>query len=471
MELLRQMVSLLPDFEPSSKPVLVGLSGGMDSILLADLLSESGANVEAIHVNYGLRPESNEDEAFVRQWCDDRGIRIYVEKPAVSSVPEVGVQDWARTFRYNVFHRIASETGIHDVYVGHHADDQLETMILNLLRGTGYAGLSAMDEVRELMRGSGVYLYRPLLRVSRKDLAICADARNLKWVEDASNRDLRYARNAVRAELAQMAPADLDEFVASATELSTNLSHIRALIRSAVENATSLLIVDLKKLSPIIRRWILLEWISSHAPEVPRRKGIAQALNRLIDAQTGKKLDLGQWEVWKERAELTIRGVPANGVSRQTKTSLVASTTSKLPAHTEDDESAHVQDPVDLDFSKEDTVECVMGTLHYCIVAKPEHIVTESSNIAHLAIDDLSATFRLRPWRSGDRFIPLGSMGSRKVKRFLTDRRVPSHERKHVPVLEKDNTIAWVVGHRLDEQFRVQDHTRFVVQLTWTPRN
>ena len=86
----------------------------------------------------------------------------------------------------------------------------------------------------------------------------------------------------------------------------------------------------------------------------PRRKGIAQALNRLIDAQTGKKLDLGQWEVWKERAELTIRGVPANGVSRQTKTSLVASTTSKLPAHTEDDESAHVQDPVDLDFSKED---------------------------------------------------------------------------------------------------------------------
>ena len=85
-------------------------------------------------------------------------------------------------------------------------------MILNLLRGTGYAGLSAMNEVRELMRGSGVYLYRPLLRVSRKDLAICADARNLKWVEDVSNRDLRYARNAVRAELAQMAPADLDEF-------------------------------------------------------------------------------------------------------------------------------------------------------------------------------------------------------------------------------------------------------------------
>ena len=77
--------------------------------------------------------------------------------------------------------------------------------------------------------------------------------------------------------------------------------------------------------------------------------------------------------------------------------------TSKLPAHTEDDESAHVQDPVDLDFSKEDTVECVMGTLHYCIEAKPEHIVTESSNIAHLAIDDLSATFRVKTvevWRS-----------------------------------------------------------------------
>ena len=176
--------------------LLVGLSGGADSVALLHLLLDAGAEVAAVHVNHGLRgAESDGDEAFVRSLCANLTVPLHVYR---ADPPENPGENWAREVRYGFFRRAMQETGADALVLAHHRDDQAETLLLHLMRGAGLTGLTGMaaDTQRDGMR-----ILRPLLNFSRESLRAYLQEKNQPWREDASNGDARYLRNAVRQEL------------------------------------------------------------------------------------------------------------------------------------------------------------------------------------------------------------------------------------------------------------------------------
>ena len=183
----------------TGEPVVTGLSGGVDSIVLTSVLAALGVPVRAVHVNYRLRGDaSDEDEAFVRTWCGERGIDLIVRSFDGEWPSGASVQQAARDFRYAVFEEEALAIPCGKVAVGHHRDDQAETVLLNLFRGSGPEGLAGMPVRREISPGSSVQVVRPLLAERRRDIEAYARAQGLTWREDASNTTPKYRRGALR---------------------------------------------------------------------------------------------------------------------------------------------------------------------------------------------------------------------------------------------------------------------------------
>ena len=194
LEILERFKSALAGFQPAGKTLRVALSGGSDSVALCQLLAETGGDfcLAALHVNHGLREEAAEDEAFARRFCGERGIPLEVRNADVRGRVESGgegEEEAARNLRYRIFSEF-TETG-ELVATGHTADDAVETLLFNLVRGTGPRGLAGIPK-----RRGGVI--RPLLDFSRRELKRWLRARDIEWRSDESNLDLRYSRNRIR---------------------------------------------------------------------------------------------------------------------------------------------------------------------------------------------------------------------------------------------------------------------------------
>ena len=208
------------------QPVLVGVSGGLDSIVLVDLLLHFQVPLQIAHVQYGLRGAASfKDADLVRQLAASTEV-CYHELDLTNQQPERGsMQEWARDVRYAWFAQLAKEQSLGQVSVAHHADDQLETILLNLNRGSGLAGLSGMSDVRQL--NSGITLFRPLLPFNREDLTAYARSRGLVWREDESNTNPQYARNALRQELGSMPLLEYRAFRDAGLGLQSRIAELK----------------------------------------------------------------------------------------------------------------------------------------------------------------------------------------------------------------------------------------------------
>jgi tRNA(Ile)-lysidine synthase len=205
---------LLPE---GSVRVVVGLSGGPDSVALAAILRELAggrryrAELVLAHLNHGLRPSARRDEAFVRQLADAWTSPLVVRSVAVPQEAEaggIGIEEAARRARYAFLDEVAREAGAPIVAVGHHRDDQAETVLMNVLRGSAIRGLAGMPIRRPIAPGSPVALIRPLLEVSRADILSYLDARRLAFVDDETNRSPEMFRNRLRHELLPLVERD-----------------------------------------------------------------------------------------------------------------------------------------------------------------------------------------------------------------------------------------------------------------------
>ncbi|RMH66130.1 MAG: tRNA lysidine(34) synthetase TilS, partial [Bacteroidetes bacterium] len=215
--------------------VLVGLSGGVDSVVLTVVLQRLGYRVAAAHVNYRLRgAASEEDEAWVRAFCREQRVPCHVRRLAEGAVVRVArgtggsVQAAARTLRYAYFEERARRLGLRWVAVAHHLDDQAETVLLHLLRGTGVEGMAGMPVARPIRPGSPVRVMRPLLGVRRHAIEAFARHQGLGWREDASNTHPRYRRGVLRAEVLPLLEARFGAAVVP------NLARTAALVRGYV---------------------------------------------------------------------------------------------------------------------------------------------------------------------------------------------------------------------------------------------
>lgn len=452
--------------------VLVGVSGGVDSVVLLHLLGRLGYGVTAVHVNYGLRGAAAEaDEAFVRTYCAEQQVPLHVahvDTPAHAEAHGQSIQEAARELRYDLFARRAAEAGIRQVAVGHHRDDQAETVLLNLFRGSGPEGLAGMPARRPLDAAGRVDLVRPLLAVRRADVEAYAAAEGLAWRTDASNASLKYRRGAVREAIL---PAVVEHFGAAAVDhIARAADYLRAYVeadlRGTVDEALarygreeeeggSLDVAGLRGLPEVWRGRVILEALRRWLPGVGPEAAAVAAVAALLEAQPGRRVGFGTGTVWRARGRLRFVPPAAEG----------AGTAVRIDAPAPGEEQA---------------VPLPEGTLRLALLAAPPaRLDGGTPHLAYLDADRLVWPLTVRPWAPGDRFQPLGLMRrdaagrpvaqTKKVSDLLTDEKVPVHRRHAVRVLCSAGAIAWVVGHRISHAHRVRPDTRRVLRLRFEP--
>jgi tRNA(Ile)-lysidine synthase len=435
----------------------VGVSGGLDSTVLLHLLAEAGYQVTGLHVNYELRGDaSDEDERFARALCDrlDAPCRVVRCNPTDSE--GASRQAVARRQRYAFFADVAERDDLSVVAVAHHRDDQAETVLLNLFRGSGPEGLAGMPPARPLEKRTGVSrphaqtrLARPLLFAAKDELRAYAETHDLRWQRDASNDDPAYRRNALRREVL---PVVCEHFGEAAPR---KIAEAAKLMRAYLDDAwqpqldehfaacanderRQLNLDALRALAPVWRRRVILEALRRWLPGAPRRASTASAVTDLLDAQPGRRVSWPSGTVWREREALRF---VADAESNQPQSGWLA---------------------------LDETLTLAMGKLRAeAISERPADLSGE--RVAYLDRDRLSFPLRARPWRDGDRFRPLGMSGTKTVGDLLTDAQVPPSEREGVLVLCSEDEIVWVVGHRLAEHARLQSDTRRHVKITYIP--
>jgi tRNA(Ile)-lysidine synthase len=404
------------------RPLLVLLSGGGDSVCLLDVALRLGAEVSALHINYGLREGAAADEAFCRELCERRRVELVVERVRL---PETGnLQEQAREVRYGLAERHAEN----DYAAGHTATDQAETVLYRLAVSPGRRALLGIEP----RRGR---LVRPLLEVTRDEVRVYCRGHGLEWREDPSNADRSFARARVRedvlAALRGLNPA-AERTIAETARLLRDeaevLDRVSTDALEAIGGGPAVPLAELRAQPPAVARLVLrslAEVASGGARALSRRE--ADAVLALTDAGT-RSLDLGGG----------LRAIAEYGTVRFTR-----------------EPDAEVPDPVELP---------VPGSARFGDWEVEARLDGPGDVI--VSAEALGTTAVVRAWRDGDRMRPLGLGGTKSLQDLFTDRKVPRALRRSLPVVEAGGKIVWVAGVAVDERYAARGSDGQAVGLT-----
>lgn len=404
--------------------VLIALSGGADSVALLHLLLSLGYTCEAAHCNFCLRgAESDRDESFVRQLCEEQHVPLHVihfDTTSEALRKHISIEMAARELRYTWFEKLRQEHQFDAIAVAHHRDDSAETFLLNLLRGTGLNGLQGI-------RPRNGFIIRPLLCVDRQEIIDYLQGLKQPYVTDSTNLEDEYLRNKIRLHLLplmqQINPAAKDNILKTAAHLSdASLIYQQAVRESCIrilrnEGQAIDIAALLKEQAPATLLFEVLHPLGFNESQT-------EDIFRSLKGQAGKRFTAGSWEVVKDRDLL-----------------LIAQQEKVLPPALD------------------------IRTTEYT----PEFVIPQDKDTACFDADKLSGDLSLRLWKKGDTFIPFGMKGKKKVSDYLTDRKFSLTRKERQWVLCCDNEIIWLVGERIDDRFRIDTSTRRITIIQKQP--
>ena len=418
-------------------PVCLAISGGIDSVVLAHLLKESGHQPIWLHMNFQLRGEESErDQQFVESLANEWKQILHVKRVDAAQYAaehKLSIQEAARALRYAWFAEEASKLGA-VLLTAHHADDNAETLLMNFLRGTGLKGLTGMPPVNDFIR-------RPLLQIARADIEQYARDHGIEYVEDSSNRSTDYTRNQLRLEWMPMLRSiypqidknlqhNIDRFRSAYSLYARSVeSWLRKYVRVQGEEQT----VSIALLMQAENRAILHEWLSKYGFTEKQES----ELIRLANSESGRFIVSadGQYRVIRHRKHFILS-----------------------PVQDQQPEEQWIEAGV-----KE--IAFPNGILRINESSETANTVVPSPLMARLDVSTLTFPLLLRKWRSGDYFYPLGLNKKKKIARFLIDQKLSLIDKEQVWVLVSDARIVWVIGQRLDHRFRITEGTRSVMQI------
>ena len=440
---------------PHGAHVVVAVSGGADSVaLLATLFqlrSHYGITLTVVHVNHQLRgKESHRDALFVEQYAARLGVPCYVESVDVKSVQRtqgLSPQHAARKLRYEYFTRMQHTLSATRVALGHTANDQAETLLVRLVRGSGPAGFAGMPSVR-------LPYIRPLMRMYRHEIEAYLTAHGLPWVEDRTNVERRYLRNRLRLDLLPL----LRQYNPQIDKRLNDLAAMLSADNRYLERQTDTLMPQVISWQTEGRLFLecrafctaalslqrrVLRRISDtvlHVETVVNFRHIEVLRHLLTEAESGKRATFpGGWRAERQRSGVllwNLRHLPSRSRIR----------TLPVPGHI-------------------DMPELALRLTAEVLARAPTCLATES-DVAYMDLQRLKFPLAVRCRQPGDRVYPLGAPGSKKLKDFFIDKKIPKAQRDMIPLVTSGSEIVWVVGYGLAEPCKVHPHTQQVVRLS-----
>lgn len=437
--------------------VLVGFSGGPDSTCLLYILdrlrNKYKLKISAAYIDHCLRPEETPEETdFCKKICISLGVDFFTESVDVKELAKrekISIQEAARILRYEALDYLSLRIKANKIAVGHNADDQAETVIMRLLRGSGPAGLSGIPPVRKK-------IIRPLIEVERREIEEYLKLNNISTVTDSSNQSQKYLRNVIRQRLIPI----IKEISPQATRIISKTAEImreendfinvqvtKALMRLMSRKSDSrveLFCNPMEVLNLVILRRALRTAIDS----VRDLRGIEfEHIERIIDLiKKGKPGD----RVYLPRGIRAIKGYSTVVISAEPPVKL----------------STYVINRPETVFLKE-----ISTYLTIAEVERPQ--VTnfgDGKNTIYLDRDKVSFPITVRARKPGDYFYPYGFGKRKKLQDFFVDEKVPRDERDAIPIIESDGKIVCIVGYRLDDRFKIEHNTNKCLVIKATPK-
>lgn len=429
---------------PSSR-LLVTVSGGLDSVVLLDLLSKSGHDLVIAHCNFGLRGEESErDEKFVRELAAKYEKEILVERfdtKNFAATNKVSTQEAARTLRYNWFASIienwatiegAGNSGNY-ILTAHHADDNIETVLMHFFRGTGLRGLSGIQPSQDER-----WLLRPLLPFRRKELEEYAKANGLDFVEDSSNASDKYTRNFFRHRVIPQIKEVYPQAEENILQNITRFAEAGSLYRQAIDrHLKKLLLPKGNEIHVPILLWKKTDPLHTITWEIIKNHGFNAAQTdeviKLLDAENG--------------AYITS---PTHRIIRNRQWMIICTNAT--------DHAAHI-----LVEKNDNNIVFKEGRLSIRNIKWPHEKINTSATEAWIDAAKIKFPLLLRKWKEGDYFYPLGMQKKKKLSRFMIDNKLSRTDKEKIWVIESDKKIVWVVGLRIDDRVKINDLTTSVI--------
>jgi tRNA(Ile)-lysidine synthase len=427
----------------SNETVLLTVSGGVDSVVMCDVFYKAGLNFAIAHCNFKLRgAESNGDAAFVKELAIKYNVKFHsiafdTEKYAKKN--KLSTQVAARELRYEWFEKVRKKYNYHYIATAHHIDDSIETFFINLLRGTGISGL------RGILPKQGSII-RPMLFCSKTDIETYAKKNKITYREDSSNASDKYVRNKIRNHIIPV----LKEITPKVESIiNNNMNHLREvelIYKNEIERQRKKIIkqekdtifISIKALKKLkAPTTCLFEFLKSYQFNTV----IVNEIMNALDTTSGKQFYSPTHRVIKDREFLIIDSFKSKVKSEKLKVK-----SEKL--FIEKNKKEIVIEELKLKFSK---------------ISKPSTLNFEpKTNIAQLDFEKLEFPLEIRKWQRGDTFYPLGMKGQKKLSDFFIDRKFSVTQKENTWLLLSNNKIVWVIGHRIDERFKITEQTNSI---------
>ena len=415
------------------KKILIATSGGKDSMVMVHLLQHLDYKIGIAHCNFQLREmESFGDQNFVQEYASANNIPVFItqfDTKAFSEDYKISTQVAARELRYNWFYELLETEKYDYILTAHHADDNLETFLINLSRGTGLEGLIGIPEQNEKV-------VRPLLAFSQEEIEDYASVNGIQWREDSSNASDKYLRNKIRHHVVPLLKELNPNFLLSFHKTQGYLQQAQDMVDDAAimvyqqvaQQDGDTIYFDLKKLQKLPNyKSYLYQWLNEFGFKA------WVDIYDLVDSQSGKCVYSSEYRLLKDRDSLLL---------------------SRL---NEEDE---IQEYAILENQKEVNIPL---NLSFCKVAD---ISIGSNKTIFVDADKLHYPLVLRHWNEGDHFQPFGMDGkSKKISKLFKDEKLSLIEKESKWLLCSNTEIVWVIGLRQDERFRIDNTTKNILKI------
>ena len=419
----------------SGKKLLLATSGGLDSMVMVDLFHKLSFEIAIAHCNFQLRGvESFEDQNFVQNYAESNEIKLFVtqfDTEAFAKDYKLSTQVAARELRYNWFYELLETEEFDYVLTAHHADDNLETFLINLVRGSGLDGLTGIPAQNE-------NVIRPLLIFSRQEIEQYAKENNIDWREDSSNALDKYLRNKIRHNLIPILKELNTDFLSSFHKTQVYLQESKTMVEDAsimvyqqvAKEIGEDIHFDLNKLQQLPNyKSYLYQWL--------REFGFSawDDIYDLVESQSGKQVFSNEFRLLKNRGFLILS--PINIEDKKEEYYIFK-------------DQKEIDSPLNLSFSK--VADIGIGSNRAIFVDE----------------DKLHFPLVLRRWNEGDTFQPFGMEGkSKKVSKIFKDEKLSLIDKENTWLLCSDDKIIWIIGIRQDERFKIEKTTKNRIQIQW----